>query len=40
MGMPWAPVPPMMKILEVVWEDIAVDSCEWVQSCEGFFVFV
>ena len=26
MGMPCAPVPPMTKILEVVWEDTAVDS--------------
>jgi hypothetical protein len=23
--MPWAPVPPMMKILEVMWEDIGGD---------------
>jgi hypothetical protein len=23
MGMPWAPVPPMTKILEVAWEDVA-----------------
>jgi hypothetical protein len=22
-GMPWAPVPPMTKILEVAWEDVA-----------------
>jgi hypothetical protein len=26
MGMPWAPVPPMTKMLKVVWEDIAADS--------------
>src|SRR5689334_22428676 len=38
MGMPWAPVPPMTNILEVVWEDIAVDSfgfdCGCLLQCE------